>query len=391
MDSTAPPAPARNSAAGVVPKVIRRGKKNTIPDSIALNAALLEAIKNLPENYNFEILKTVWRIKTEGAKLVALQFPEGLLMYALIISDIIEAFCESKVMILSDVTYGACCIDDLTAHKLGADFLVHYGHSCLVPSSTTVIKTLYVFVEIVFECSHLVNCVKKNFTLESKIALMGTIQFNSAIHEVSTLLQAEGYQLYVPQEKPLSSGETLGCTAPLLPAQKCDSLVFVADGRFHLEAAMIRNPQLKAFRYDPYSKILSIETYDTAKMKHDRWNAIERARPCKNYGIILGTLGRQGNTILFERMKKKAEAKGKNIFLFLMAELNPSKLALFDFIDVWVQVACPRLSIDWGLGFTKPLLTPYELLVSLGEAPWEEVYPMDYYGSSGSEWSNGRK
>lgn len=27
----------------------------------------------------------------------------------------------------------------------------------------------------------------------------------------------------------------------------------------------------------------------------------------------------------------------------------------------WVQVACPRLSIDWGLAFDKPLLTPYEV------------------------------
>ncbi len=32
---------------------------------------------------------------------------------------------------MGDVTYGACCIDDFTAKALGADFLVHYGHSCL--------------------------------------------------------------------------------------------------------------------------------------------------------------------------------------------------------------------------------------------------------------------
>lgn len=32
---------------------------------------------------------------------------------------------------MGDVTYGACCVDDFTARALGADFLVHYGHSCL--------------------------------------------------------------------------------------------------------------------------------------------------------------------------------------------------------------------------------------------------------------------
>lgn len=54
----------------------------------------------------------------------------------------------------SQVTYGACCVDDLSAKALGADFMVHYGHSCLVPITTTVIPMLYVFVEISFDHKH---------------------------------------------------------------------------------------------------------------------------------------------------------------------------------------------------------------------------------------------
>jgi 2-(3-amino-3-carboxypropyl)histidine synthase len=51
----------------------------------------------------------------------------------------------------------------------------------------------------------------------------------------------------------------------------------------------------------------------------------------------------------------------------------PAKLALFAGVGAWVQVACPRLSIDWGESFAKPLLTPYEALVCLGETQWREV------------------
>lgn len=40
-------------------------------------------------------------------------------------------------MVLGDVTYGACCVDDFSAKALGADLLVHYGHSCLVPVDVT--------------------------------------------------------------------------------------------------------------------------------------------------------------------------------------------------------------------------------------------------------------
>jgi diphthamide biosynthesis enzyme Dph1/Dph2-like protein len=70
---------------------------------------------------------------------------------------------------------------------------------------------------------------------------------------------------YINKKK---SGETLGCTAPIL--KNIDTLIFVADGRFHLEACMIQNPGVKAFRYDPYSKFLSFESYDSVKMKEIR-------------------------------------------------------------------------------------------------------------------------
>ena len=32
-------------------------------------------------------------------------------------------------------------------------------------------------------------------------------------------------------------------------------------------------------------------------------------------------------------------------------------LGMDDLFDAWVQLACPRLSIDWGMAFSKPLIT----------------------------------
>ncbi len=52
----------------------------------------------------------------------------------------------------------------------------------------------------------------------------------------------------------------------------------------------------------------------------------------------------------------------------LLSEVTPAKLALLAGPGAWVQVACPRLSIDWGEGFALPTLTPFEALVALGEA-----------------------
>ncbi len=39
--------------------------------------------------------------------------------YACVISDILERFASTEVVILGDVTYGACCVDDLGAKALG--------------------------------------------------------------------------------------------------------------------------------------------------------------------------------------------------------------------------------------------------------------------------------
>ncbi len=35
-----------------------------------------------------------------------------------------------------------------------------------------------------------------------------------------------------------------------------------------------------------------------------------------------------------------------------MSELSPARLALLEGVEAFVQVACPRLSIDWGHAFT---------------------------------------
>jgi 2-(3-amino-3-carboxypropyl)histidine synthase len=76
----------------------------------------------------------------------------------------------------------------------------------------------------------------------------------------------------------------------------------------------------------------------------------------------------------------------------LMSELSPAKLALLQDIVVFVQTSCPRLSIDWGYAFTKPLLSPYEANIALGKArPWSQTqstYAMDFWAdNSGGEWT----
>ena len=59
---------------------------------------------------------------------------------------------------------------------------------------------------------------------------------------------------------------------------------------------MIANPTIKAFKYDPYSKKLTSENYDFNLMCSIRAEAINTAKRADTFGLILGTLGRQGST-----------------------------------------------------------------------------------------------
>jgi len=359
-----------------------RAGLNRVPDEILNNPQLQLAMKVLPDNYNLEVPKTIWRIRRDGFKRVALQLPEGLTMFATTLSDIIETFTEAETVIMADVTYGACCVDDFSAKALGCDLMVHYGHSCLVPvDQTTNIKMLYIFVDIKIDSLHFVESLKVSLEKEEQVSLVSTIQFVATLQAVARDLNSEGWKVEVPQAKPLSPGEILGCTSPDMRSSQ--ALVYLGDGRFHLESAMIANPLVKAYRYDPYSKVLSREYYDHDLMKKNRHQAIETAKQADTWGLILGTLGRQGNPNVLEHIKKKAESLNKKVITVLLSEIFPQKLALMPQVGAWVQIACPRLSIDWGLAFHAPILSPYEAAVALKEVVWqEEHYPMDFYANN---------
>ena len=91
-----------------------------------------------------------------------------------------------------------------------------------------------------------------------RLAIVGTIQFVATIHSVAKELREDHeFEVFVPQAKPLSPGEILGCTSPKIA--NSDILLYLGDGRFHLESAMIANPKLRAFRYDPYRYVKMIK------------------------------------------------------------------------------------------------------------------------------------
>ncbi|CDR96900.1 diphthamide biosynthesis protein 2-related domain containing protein, putative [Babesia bigemina] len=430
------------------------GNKETAAEADFMDQIVKKA---LPSNYNFEIAKSVAKVRQLRAKKVALQMPEGLLSWGCEIADILKFFCESidEVIIMADVTYGACCIDDITAQAIGCDLIIHYGHSCLVPVTSVTVQCLYVFVEINFSPHYLAKAITQVLKPQDKVFLMGTIQYSNVLREAAAIIDETGHfsnKVIVPQVAPLLPGEVLGCTSPVLhgcefkrneratsivnggdcacrsntdAGSRCcmeppaaangghasadahlnangqsdpaivdhsgeggeRTIVFVADGRFHLESALIQNPGIRAYRFDPFNKTISEESYDLDTLHSTRGDAIQRAKSAKSVCLVLSMLGRQGNINILKNLTKMLETAQIEYHIRLLSEITLDKLAQLD-VDAYIQIGCPRLSIDWGAGFGKPLLNPYEAYVAYNKEVYKSTYPMDYYSNAGGQWSN---
>ena len=88
--------------------------------------------------------------------------------------------------------------------------------------------------------------------------------------------------------------------------------------------------------------MLTLEQYDQRGMRDVRRAAIVKAMDAKKWGLVLGTLGRQGNPATMNLLQKLLQDRGLQHSVVLLSEVMPWKLEKMPDVDAWIQVACPR-------------------------------------------------
>ncbi|CAN0830272.1 2-(3-amino-3-carboxypropyl)histidine synthase subunit 2 [Linum grandiflorum] len=43
---------------------------------------------------------------------------------------------QARLLLMADATFGSCCVNEVGASHIDAECVVHYGHTCLIPTST---------------------------------------------------------------------------------------------------------------------------------------------------------------------------------------------------------------------------------------------------------------
>jgi len=72
-------------------------------------------------------------------------------------------------------------------------------------------------------------------------------------------------------------------------------------------------------------------------MHEIRFSEIQRAKEAQMFGIVFGTLGRQGSQNLLKEIEALLNKRGKKHFVIFMSEISPAKLNRFKGkVDAWI-------------------------------------------------------
>ena len=372
---------------------------------------LLRSGKMDLERHNFELDDLIERIKKGDHRLIALQVPEGLKMQALSLMDQVETETSSKVVLAADPCYGACDLVHDKMKMMGVEMVAHMGHSQMNidsgmptqfipvtydgdPKLQPVIPYLNAHRDIaVSRLEENVNQAnisdvdaKERFLdavgrisplTDCKLGLVGSIQHLHLRGDFKQRLEDAGFVVTIPVggERLSFPGQVLGCNYSG-DDPSVGHYLFLGSGDFHPIGLVLHTGKPLAM-LDPYTDEASEMSKERIeRILRQRFGLIMSVKDCNSFGILIGEKPGQMRRTLALRMKKTLEKHGKKGYLLALEHVGPELIDFYP-VDAFVNTACPRIAIDDAVKYAKPLITPFELEVSLGEKKWENGYQFD--------------
>ncbi len=300
----------------------------------------------------------------KDAKVIGIQLPDGLKPKAF---EIVEKLKEKgyEVIVSGESCFGACDID-LNLLKV-VDVLLHFVHTPIL----NIEKVIYVPYKIDYNACDVFDVIKSNVR-ERRIALISIAQYCHKLKELKKLLEENGYEVELKKgtRRVVYPGQVLGCNYTALRNSKSDAVVFIGDGLFHAIGASIYTGK-KVYALNPLS--LEIVRVDTSEFLKERYRLISRCVGLKRVGIIVSSKPGQNRFELAKNLLNLAESYNLKAHLIYLNELTPEKLYNLPY-EFYVNTACPRISYDDYKNYDKPIITPQEFEILVGN---REEYAMD--------------
>ena len=363
------------------------------------------------DKHDFELDELVARIKENDNRLIALQVPEGLKMQALEMMDEIETASSAKVVLAADPCYGACDLVHNKMQMMGVELVAHMGHSQMNIDSGMPTQFIDVTYDGDPELKPILPFLEKHRAMArqrmenqpaaedlseeeaqdrfmdavgrlaplagTKLGLVGSIQHLHLLPDFHDRLEEAGYEVEIPIGGARLSfpGQVLGCNY----SGDDDSIghyLFLGSGDFHPIGLVLHTGKPLAM-LDPYTgdaEEMSLERIE--RILRQRFGLIMACGEAERFGILIGEKPGQMRRSLALRMKRILEKHGKKGYLLALEHVGPELIDFYP-VDAFVNTACPRIAIDDAVRYQKPLITPFELEVALGEKKWETGYQFD--------------
>ncbi|MFA5363769.1 MAG: diphthamide biosynthesis enzyme Dph2 [Candidatus Bathyarchaeia archaeon] len=332
-------------------------------------------------SFDFEEKRLKQEITKRKSKRVLLQLPEGLKPEAPRLAAVVEE-AGALSIVSSDPCYGACDLAVSEAKLLGADLIVHYGHSAMI--SNVDVPTIYIEVKAEISIKEAVMNALEFLESLNKIGLVTTIQHVHQLDEAKTLLESAGKTVFVGDAGHVKyAGQLLGCdfSNATSVSDDVDAFIFVGGGRFHAIGLALATgkPTIIA---DPYEQLAYPVHEQVRRVTMQRWANISEAKKAKSFGVLVSLKSGQMKLNEAIGIKQKLVAHGFTATLLALKEVSPTALIQFPSIDAFVNTACPRLSLDDAPNYDKPILSINETLVALGEMKWEELLQNGWFANA---------
>lgn len=140
----------------------------------------------------------------------------------------------------------------------------------------------------------------------------------------------------------VEGGQVLGCNAAMAGriVSKVDGYLFVGSGIFHpINVAL--DTKKPVWTYNPHTKeFKQLDTKEIESYQKSRKGAVLKFLNAKRVGLIVSTKIGQKNLQRALQLKKKGD---KEYYVFVCDTLDFRWMEDFNFIDCWVNTACPRM------------------------------------------------
>ncbi|MCI4348674.1 MAG: diphthamide biosynthesis enzyme Dph2 [Thermoplasmata archaeon] len=352
--------PGASSIAAILdpssPPVVRSPISRVFPD---VGPPLLEAIR-------------------EGRhRKLALQVPAGLVRNAHELASEIREATGRPVVMVSRACFGAC--DAPAADKIaGADALVVLGHSP-IPNVAYPLPTYFVEMRSTGGDPASLAATVAGGGLPHRLGVVASVQHLDLVEPLTKALAARGIELRTGagDHRLAHAAQALGCnyTSAQSLGAWAEAFLFLGTGRFHpLGLALAVDRPVWAL--DPLRNELE-PPVDRAGLIRGRLLMVARALDARRFGILVSTFEGQNRSGMAASLAERARRRGREAEILVAGRLDPRDLEGRQF-DAYVNTACPRIALDDAASYPRPMLTPPEFLMALGELPMEP-YRFDTY------------